>query len=83
MTTMLEKTITELNKRRNQIAGQITTLKAESKKLDKAIKVLAKLSGGSTATATPRKRRKMSATARAKIRAAQKKRWAEWKKNKK
>lgn len=51
-------------------------VQAEVKALDKAIATLAALDGG----ARPGPRKKMSAVGRAKIAAAQKARWAKWKK---
>ncbi len=77
---MLESTIAELKQRKGQIASQIASLEAESRKLDKALKVLGTISGKNRAAANPaRRRRKFSAQAIAKIRAAQKRRWAAWK----
>ncbi len=76
---MLDRTIAELKSRRQQIVSQINGLQLEAAKLGKAITVLSKLSG--PVKAKPAKRRvKMSAAGKARIRAAQKKRWAEWKK---
>ena len=50
----------------------------ELKKLDKVISALGELSSNNLTPNTNRKRRKMSASARRKIAAAQRKRWAKF-----
>jgi len=74
----LAETVKDLVQERSRMAGQI-------KKLDKAISVLRKLDGSSPSGApkSGSKRRPMSATARRKIAAAQRARWAKWKAAKK
>ncbi len=74
---VITDTVRQLKKRQGEIATEIGKLEAEAEKLAQAIKVLSRLSGPAKDNA-PRKRRRMSAAARAKIRAAQKKRWAAW-----
>ena len=68
-----------------EIAGMMKTLRTERahtknelKKLDKVISALHELSGTNSAPARHGKRRRMSASARRKIAAAQRKRWAKF-----
>ena len=68
-----------------EIAGMMKALRTEKahtkkelKKLDRAISALRELSGTNSAPARHGKRRRMSAGARRKIGAAQRKRWAKF-----
>lgn len=74
---MLLKAVKALQQRKNQIASQIKSLEAESKKLGQAIKVLTGLTwtGAVVAPVKPA-RKKMSAAGRRAIAKAQKARWA-------
>ena len=71
-------TLKELVQERSRMAGQV-------KKLDKAIGVLRQLTKGSAGTAGRQlgRKRTMSASARKRIAAAQRARWAKWKAAKK
>lgn len=66
----------------NALQGIIRHLKQERARIDAAVRALTTL--GTTFGPRIRKgRRKLSAAARARIAAAQRKRWARWKKGKK
>ena len=73
---MTNKVLQLLQPERKRLLKQRACLDAQIKRLDVAIAVLG------SKTAKPAKTRKMSAKARAKIAAAQKKRWALWRKKK-
>ena len=73
---MTTKALQLLKPERKRLLKQRMCLDAQIKKLDAAIVVLG------SKTAKPAKTRKMSAAARAKIAAAQKRRWALWRKKK-
>jgi hypothetical protein len=65
----------------NELQGIIRHLRQERTRIDAALKALAILS--SPFAPSTRKRRTLSAAARARIAAAQRKRWANWRKDKK
>ena len=73
---MTTKALQLLQPERKRLLKQRACVDAQIKRLDAAIALL------SNKTVKPAKTRKMSASARAKIAAAQKKRWALWRKKK-
>jgi hypothetical protein len=74
---MLTNTLKELQQQKAKAQSHIKCLNAQIKNLDQAIEALSKLtSTHAEAGVKPAKKRTMPASAIAKIRAAQKKRWA-------
>lgn len=74
---MLTNTLKELQQQKDKALSRIKCLNAQIKNLDQAIEALTRLtSAHAEAGVKPAKKRTMPASAIAKIRAAQKKRWA-------
>lgn len=80
---MLTDTVKSLKSHKSDLLGKIASLQAEINKVDEAINALSSVGGESTATvsAVLGKTRNISAAGIARIRAAQKARWAKFKKN--